>query len=226
MEQAMRSGLMPRLRGAARTGLAIAPLVPVVLASLYFSGQLPWSPGYPVRIAWDEIPVIVADAPQGSGLASGNMGLTLPMLAEEAAQEASLALGEETDPATEADLAGPAGERDGQVVFGTPAGRAVPGVMPLSFSLAANPDAGGILQVRKAVSFNQQSLGNLSVRIDEAARVYVSVPEMGRMFPESLRPPRSWQDEFVLLSRVREAGIDLRYDPTADRFILRDDTAD
>lgn len=82
-----------------------------------------------------------------------------------------------------------------------------------------------ILEVRKPVSLGEQSLGTLTVRIDDASRVYVSVLDMARQFPEALRPPRSWHNEYVLLSQVRVAGIDLRYNPTADQFILQESPA-
>lgn len=217
----MRWGQLRRLKGWAKAGLAISPLLPAILGSLYFSRDLHWSAGYPVRIPWDQIPVILPDPRPGATWPGQSLTLALPILVEEEAIDASL------ESEADANLAASAGSavNASKDANGLQARSALPGIMPLSFDLVANPEADGILEVRKPVSFSQQSLGTLTVRIDDASRIYVSRVDMARQFPESLRPPRSWEDEYVLLSQVRAAGIDLRYDPTADQFVLRDDTA-
>lgn len=217
-------GQLPRLGNSARTSLAIAPLLPVIVASLYFTRDLYWSPGYPVRIPWDQIPEIPPVSSQEAASLRADMALAAPILEGEVADDAAMNSAVDAGSAVSSEMATDDGNRTGMETNGNNARSALPGVLPLSFDLIANPDAGGMIQVRKSVSFNQQSLGMLSVRIDEGSRVFVSRVDMGRLFPESQRPPRSWQDEYVLLSQVRTAGIDLRYDPTADQFVLRDDT--
>ena len=221
----MSWGQLRRLKGWARAGLAISPLLPVILASLYFSRDLYWSPGYPVRIPWDQIPVIQPDLRRENTWPGHNQSLAMPILLEQEAIDASLESEANANLAVKAGSAVNAGGVSTADANGLQTPGALPGIMPLSFNLVGNPQAGGILEVRKPVSLGEQSLGTLTVRIDDASRVYVSILDMARQFPEALRPPRSWHSEYVLLSQVRAAGIDLRYNPTADQFILQESPA-
>lgn len=218
----MEWGKFQRLEPSAKTCLAIVPLLPVLVASLYFSGSLRWSPEYPVRMSWDEIPVIRPDSSRAAGLSGDQLARALPDLIGEDAQGDTLAADANANLVAGEDPAATGGDGDAAQ---DQARNALPGIIQLSFNLAANPAADGMLQVRKSVAYNQQALGVLSVRIDDASRVFVSRVDMVRMFPEALQPPQSWQDEYVQLSQVRAAGIDLRYDPTADQFILRNGSA-
>lgn len=94
------------------------------------------------------------------------------------------------------------------------------GYMPLTFDLGGSAEASDSLQVNKPVEFEQRVLGNVAVRIDVGSRIYVSRADLGRILPEGMAAPAS-ADNYVLLSRLRQSGLDLRYDPVRDRFVLR-----
>jgi hypothetical protein len=94
------------------------------------------------------------------------------------------------------------------------------GYMPLSFDLGGSAEASDSLQVNKPVEFEQRVLGNVAVRIDVGSRIYVSRADLGRILPDGMSAPAS-ADNYVLLTRLRQSGLDLRYDPIRDRFVLR-----
>lgn len=208
-------------------GLAISPIVAVFTASLYLpvsskffaSGQ-----DYPVRVRLIQLPDIWLRPPGDTSatllLHQGDVTIDDVASALPGTNPAEEVIGTPTEliPQGSASLARPGLASLAAANTSSPAAG---GIMPINFDIAGPADADATFQVSKTVIFNERSLGQLTVRIDEGARVYVSTAEMAGLFPEGLRPPQSWQ-EFVPLRQVRDAGIDLRYDPTADRMVLRD----
>ena len=92
--------------------------------------------------------------------------------------------------------------------------------MPLDFDLAGSTDARNTLQVRKSVQLGDAVLGQVQVRIDDTAAVYVARKDVFALLPDTPRAAQSLKDEYVRLSALREVGINLRYDATGDRFVL------
>lgn len=116
----------------------------------------------------------------------------------------------------------------GQPAAGTPAGNRPAtgepvsqlGFIPSTFDLGGSAEASDSLQVNKPVEFEQRVLGEVAVRIDVGSRIYVSRADLDRILPDGMTAPAS-ADSYVLLSRLRQGGLDLRYDPIRDRFVLR-----
>jgi hypothetical protein len=216
-----------RLKTFVMAGLAILPIIAVFAASLYVPVYGKFFAGvsdYPVRVPLSELPPIW---PRPAGDVSARILLNQldapvgePALAQPLPAPTGLLVG------IQAAAVSPAATGDAPSPLTSPSSRdpgnlAAGGIMPVNFDIAGPADFDATLQVEKTVTFNDRPLGQLTVRIDEGARVYVSTAEMSEMFPEGLRPPGSWQ-EFVSLRQVRDAGIDLRYDPMADLLVLRD----
>lgn len=212
------------IKKLAMAGLAISPIIVVFAASLYLpvaSKFLARESDYPVRVRLIELPAIWPRAPgdpsaqillnqQEAPVADLALAQPLPISSDLVAGMPTTVIAQDPNPETRA-----------QSMNAATASPPASGIMAVNFDIAGPRDMEATLQVSKTVIFNDRPLGQLTVRIEEGARVYVSTAEMSGLFPEGLRPPRSWQ-EFVPLRQVREAGIDLRYDPTADRLVLRD----
>ncbi|MES2698823.1 MAG: hypothetical protein V4647_04355 [Pseudomonadota bacterium] len=212
------------LKSFAWAGLAISPIAATFAAAIYFPVYETFfarGSAYPVRVQLIELPAIWPRAP---GDASAQI-----LLHQQETPVGDLALAQPLPTSTGvmpgmplAALApDPSPETRAPSMTAATASPPANGIMPVNFDIAGPGDMDDTLQISKTVTFNERPLGQLTVRIEEGARVYVSTAEMSGLFPEGLRPPRSWQ-EFVPLRQVRDAGIDLRYDPTSDQLVLRD----
>lgn len=90
----------------------------------------------------------------------------------------------------------------------------------LNFDLGAGPEAASTIEVRKTVRLNGADVGTLNVRIDESARLYANGSQLAALLPpESVRPAAS-ADQFLSFDQLRNAGVDIRYDPTQDRLTI------
>lgn len=94
--------------------------------------------------------------------------------------------------------------------------------LPVDFDLAGGPDADNTLQLQMQVQHANRSLGRVEIRIDNTSAIFVSRREIGRIIPVRTRAFDALEGEFVLLTRLRDAGVDLRYDPVSDRLVLAD----
>ncbi|WP_298309140.1 hypothetical protein [uncultured Erythrobacter sp.] len=82
---------------------------------------------------------------------------------------------------------------------------------------------GDQIQVKKSLMSKGDRLGSITVTIDEFARNYATPGEL-QSLPEVSKLSKSLgqlePEALVSFSRLRELGIDLRYDPIADHIIL------
>ncbi len=222
----------------ARTALLALPLVLVVLAAAFaatsgngaansLSRMLT---GYPIRIDLSEVEQITnrKDLARRSPLASG----------QEAEQEANGAADQDTllidpllvPPAAANEIAPAAGEsrQVDRVAPSAPsasraaAGLASGGVMALDYDLAGGPQSASALQVRKEVQHDGETVGRVEIRIDNNSAIYVARADLVRIVPSASDEAERLGSDFVPLVALREAGINLRYDPVSDRLVLRD----
>lgn len=90
----------------------------------------------------------------------------------------------------------------------------------VTFDLGAGPEAASSIEVRKTVRLNGADVGMLDVRIDESARIYANGSQLAALLPpESVRPAAT-ADQFLSFDQLRNAGVDIRYDPTQDRLVV------
>lgn len=117
----------------------------------------------------------------------------------------------------------------------TPGEQADTGLPRFDFDLAdtmASPAVtrmpeGEIIKVQKQAFANGANLGTLSVSIDENARIFAQRDDLMAILQGNdavlRRVARIETDGPVSFQRLREFGVNLRYDPIADRIILQDD---
>ena len=213
-------------------GWGLVPLVLVLAAALYgpLSQKHGWTRlpffgrDYPVQLDLEEVTrlTLARDAQRAER--------ALHNAARERAYPLALIMPVTPSPEVDANQeAGSATVGGGQSlnasdVAGLQAGNAAPGrgFIALDFDLAGNGDLPGMLELSKSVQFENSDLGQIAIRIDDASRIFISSEDLMRVVPASLRPSRKPPVEFVPLQQLRDQGIDLRYDPLSDQFILRD----
>lgn len=215
-----------RIRRLGSATWQIALLVLVVGASLY--GALTprvnlavLGRGYVVRLDLDEISKLSArresKRPTLAESSAARQGNELLANADKGHELAAVAA-----PLLQASAGAPesAGSVSGQsnVVAQTSSFR----VLPLDFSLSAGPDQASALEVAKRLRLDDRELGILSVRIDEASRIFVSRTELARLLPGEAALPTGTAGDYILLRDLRRSGFDLRYDPVRDELVLRE----
>lgn len=79
--------------------------------------------------------------------------------------------------------------------------------------------------VQKPLISSGGSLGSLTISIDENARAFVSASKIKTILVESGSPParlaRIPDQPMISFQRLRELGIDLKYDPIEDHVVLQ-----
>lgn len=95
-------------------------------------------------------------------------------------------------------------------------------VMKLDFDLTPPADdmSDGLVIVRKQVVAKDRSLGSVSIAIDQASRLYLARDEVAGLLPERAAAIGGLDQKRVPIARLRELGVDLRYDPVSDQLIL------
>lgn len=116
-----------------------------------------------------------------------------------------------------------------------PAGRIALGLGDIDFRLYGNdsaqpmsarevPGSGRKIEVAKPVTSAGKPLGTVTVTIDENARLFMKGSDLAGILPsEFARHPQLANETasgLVSFQRLRELGVDLRYDPVSDRIEL------
>ena len=80
------------------------------------------------------------------------------------------------------------------------------------------------INVRKPVAVAGTASGNLSIRIDGAAKIYAKRSEVASLLEgksdKSERVRTASGEDFVSFEQLRDMGVDIRYDPSADRIVI------
>ncbi|MBD2841203.1 hypothetical protein [Erythrobacter rubeus] len=107
-----------------------------------------------------------------------------------------------------------------------------PSLAAIDFDLSDQSSPGGgevpvgsdLIEVRKSLITEGKELGSMTVTIDQNARIFVRGQELQTLLNQSetsqSMPSRLASNELVSFQQVRDAGIDIRYDPIDDRIVL------
>ncbi|MBV7266498.1 hypothetical protein [Erythrobacter ani] len=86
------------------------------------------------------------------------------------------------------------------------------------------PVGGDLIEVRKSLINQGTNLGSMTVTIDQNARIFVRGDELKSLLEQSElhsgMPSQLASSELVSFQQVRDAGIDIRYDPIDDQIVL------
>jgi hypothetical protein len=88
------------------------------------------------------------------------------------------------------------------------------------FNLGSGPSAANAIEIRKPVLLNGHAAGTIRVRIDAAAEVYVRQDDIARLLSGKAAFPKSPDQDFISLDRIRERGIDVRYSAGQDALLI------
>lgn len=99
------------------------------------------------------------------------------------------------------------------------------GVLPVEYNLARGGDSEGAIEVSKSLVLNGKNVAPLSVQIVGGATILVSRSDLlGRMKAANieLSGARMLPNvEHVSFRQLRDAGLEVRYDPVADAITLK-----
>ena len=107
------------------------------------------------------------------------------------------------------------------------------GIMAIDFTL---PDAqqlvqdititnDGMIEIEKALFYGQSQVGPIAIRIDDGAQLYLNSEQIRAVLSDNPNYARALdalpKSGFHSIQKMRDVGIDLRYNPTTDHFVLR-----
>lgn len=102
------------------------------------------------------------------------------------------------------------------------------GMLDIDFNLKGGAQSPRTITVRKPVAIAGAASGNLSLRIDGAARIYANKAEVATLLEgrsdKSERIRTASGEEFVSFDQLRDLGVNIRYDPSADRIVIPADS--
>ena len=97
---------------------------------------------------------------------------------------------------------------------------AISGVLPIEFDLRGGLKDDSGVQIRKAIRTAGRELGEVDLRIDNNLAIFASREQIARILPQRSRAVERMEGDFVRLSALRDVGVNLRYDATADQLVL------
>jgi|GEM_PF-2541749 len=95
-------------------------------------------------------------------------------------------------------------------------------VLDITYDLLAGPGSAGAVEISKPLRRGDASLGALRMQVDRNAGLYASRADLARMLPSMAAQLGRMDSEYLALSRLREAGVKLRYDAARDELVLQD----
>lgn len=84
------------------------------------------------------------------------------------------------------------------------------------FNLGSGPSAANAIEIRKPVLVNGHAAGTIRMRIDAAAEVYVREDDIAKLLAGKIALPAHADADYVALDKIRDRGIDVRYDAGKD----------
>jgi len=95
-------------------------------------------------------------------------------------------------------------------------------VLDINYDLLAGPGSSGAVEISKRLRRGDASLGPLKLQVDRNAGLYASRADLARMLPARAAQIDRLDGDYLSLSRLREAGVNLRYDAAHDELVLQD----
>lgn len=89
-------------------------------------------------------------------------------------------------------------------------------------AVAERAIADGQIRVQKSVFSGGSELGTLSITVDRYAQLFASKSDLEALLPQSNALSSVGEGTLVSFTRLRQSGINLRYDPVSDLIILEE----
>lgn len=95
-------------------------------------------------------------------------------------------------------------------------------VLDINYDLVAGPGSVGAVEISKRLRRGDASMGALRLQVDRNAALYASRADLQRMIPSKAAQLDRLDGDYLSLPRLREAGVNLRYDAVRDELVLQD----
>lgn len=216
----------------ARTAALGLPLLLVLLAALFaalperyrLAGFPQFGANYPIRIDLGEVQVATEQRDLAQRRAASSQGTNLsgeilvnPLLVPsvESGEQAALT-----------PLPGESGADQSGAPSATTTlitrNSGLQGIMAIEFDLEGGPNSSSTVATSKDVQHQGEVIGQIGIRVDNNSAIYVAREDVLRIVPSVPAEVQRLEEDFILISTLRNAGVNLRYDPIGDRLVLAD----
>ncbi len=220
----------------ARTAALTLPLLLVLLATLFaalperyrLAGFSPFGSNYPIRIDLVEVQVATEqrDLAQRRAVTGGELGQDTNLSGEIMLNPLLVPIAETDGPEGLAALSGATGADQSGSSNTAPTritgNSGLQGIMAIEFDLEGGPHSTSTVATSKEVLHDGQVIGQIGIRVDNNSAIYVAREDVLRIVPSPPVEVQRLEEDFILISSLRAAGVNLRYDPTGDRLVLAD----
>lgn len=99
------------------------------------------------------------------------------------------------------------------------------GMLRIDFDLQGGAESPRAVSVDKPVAIGNATNGKLAIRIDGAAQIFANRGQLASLL-DSSAPGKAQAirgastDEFMSFTQLRDLGVNIRYDPSADRIVI------
>lgn len=102
------------------------------------------------------------------------------------------------------------------------------GMLKIDFDLQGGAQSSRAIAVDKPVAIGGSSGGKLAIRIDGAAQIFANRGQVaslieGQDAAKAERVRTASSDEYLSFTQLRDLGVNIRYDPSADRIVIPTD---
>ena len=99
------------------------------------------------------------------------------------------------------------------------------GMLKIDFDLQGGAQSSRAIAVDKPVAVGGNSGGKLAIRIDGAAQIFANRGQVASLIEAqdaatANKVRTASTDEFLSFTQLRDLGVDIRYDPSADRIVI------
>ena len=103
------------------------------------------------------------------------------------------------------------------------------GMLKIDFDLQGGAQSSRAISVDKPVAVGSAISGKLAIRIDGAAQIFANRGQVASLIevgePDKAEKIRAASaEEYVSFTQLRDLGVNIRYDPSADRIVIPTDS--
>ncbi len=95
------------------------------------------------------------------------------------------------------------------------------GLLRTDFDLGDTKGEMRAIEIRKPIHLDGRAIGVASLSIDRHSRLRVSSEDLGKLLPAELYARVETKASHIGFDELRDAGLDVRYDPLADAIQIR-----